>query len=78
MNKLANAFAKAGLCTDQDAAVAGLSLKELTALRNETIVASIAAQGKTYKHSPSGSFRPITKEQAELLAINTAIRKARK
>lgn len=78
MNKLANAFARAGLCTTQDADVAGLSLKQLTALRDKAVVASIAAQGATFKHGTNGKFRSISEEQAELLAINKAIRSLRK
>ena len=78
MHNLKNKLVAAGLVSAPEAKVAGLTLTQLTALRDEAVVASLAAQGKTYKHSPSGDFRPIAEEREELAAINKAIRKARK
>jgi len=77
MNTLANAFAKAGMCTTQDADVSGLSLSQLTKRRNEVIKASLAVQGSSYNRSTDGKFRSVADEQAELLALNKAIRARR-
>jgi hypothetical protein len=75
MHKLADAFAAAGLCTEKDAELAGLTLSQLKARRDAVIRASLASQGSAYNRAKDGTFRSTTEEQAELTAINSAIRK---
>jgi len=78
MQNLRDKLVAAGIVSESDARFAGLSLSQLTALRSKAIVASLKAQGSAYNRSPDGTFRSTAAEQAELAAINAAIRKLRK
>ena len=78
MVNLKDKLIAAGIVSPQEANVSGLSLAELTVKRNAAVRAAISAQGKAYNRTPNGTFRSVAEEQAELAAINTAIRRLRK
>lgn len=78
MNVLGNALVTAGLVTRAEAENATLTLKELKAKRDVVLIAAIAAQGATYNRSKTGTYRAVSDEQAELLALNDAISRRRR
>jgi len=78
MLTLADKLAAAGLISQFEADISGLSLGQLKKRRNNILRAAAKEQGSSYRRNSDGKFRATRSEQEQLLALNKAIRALRK